>query len=431
MAFLETVRCWNEGVVAFQEDRYKDSLLSFNSILEPSARIQFNIACVLKGLSRENDCIVHLGEAIKKDPHLAVAFYHRAVQYLKLKKYGEALDDLDRAEQSLRGSSFIKYSQLGLNFTLYKFEIQFNRAVCFARQGDIRTAVHMLIDAGKIAEEEVHSRISVKTIQDLTLVKQEGYKGNLPSSFNEFEVPGECLFQPPKDMVANLGRKEYVAKSKVIARYGDGKIPVETNEKVIKGSVRGHSNSTSNTETGEKPNYRSLAPRTPPLPRRPLPPQPSELRTSRSMGSIVEELKKEEASSQSWQFSKNNELTNALNAQFKNKNMPSKPPPKPSHTPSRPPRRPPPPGSTSCPRNISPSTNSNFDSPPLPVKATTKTLPSQNLSQSPTKSGSNGSTRNIPPPPSYKPPPPPPSFRAPPPPLKQNNLPPLPPKKRT
>ncbi|VDI38413.1 Hypothetical predicted protein, partial [Mytilus galloprovincialis] len=328
--------------------------------------------------------------------------------------YGEALDDLDRAEQSLRGSSFIKYSQLGLNFTLYKFEIQFNRAVCFARQGDIRTAVHMLIDAGKIAEEEVHSRISVKTIQDLTLVKQEGYKGNLPSSFNEFEVPGECLFQPPKDMVANLGRKEYVAKAKV-----------------IKGSVRGHSNSTSNTETGEKPNYRSLAPRTPPLPRRPLPPQPSELRTSRSMGSIVEELKKEEASSQSWQFSKNNELTNALNAQFKNKNMPSKPPPKPSHTPSRPPRRPPPPGSTSCPRNISPSTNSNFDSPPLPVKATTKTLPSQNLSQSPTKSGSNGSTRNIPPPPSYKPPPPPPSFRAPPPPLKQNNLPPLPPKKRT
>lgn len=58
MAFLETVRCWNEGVVAFQEDRYKDSLLSFNNILEPSARIQFNIACVLKGLSRENDCIV-------------------------------------------------------------------------------------------------------------------------------------------------------------------------------------------------------------------------------------------------------------------------------------------------------------------------------------------------------------------------------------
>ncbi|XP_063423139.1 neutrophil cytosol factor 2-like isoform X2 [Mytilus trossulus] len=414
MAFLETVRCWNEGVVAFQEDRCKDSLLSFNSILEPSARIQFNIACVLKSLSRENDCIVHLGEAIKKDPHLAVAFYHRAVQYLKLKKYNEALDDLDRAEQSLRGSSFIKYSQLGLNFTLYKFEIQFNRAVCFARQGDIRTAVHMLIDAGKIAEEEVHSRISVKTIQDLTLVKQEGYKGNLPSSFNEFEVPGECLFQPPKDMVANLGRKEYVAKSKV-----------------IKGSVRGQSKSTSNTETGEKPNYRSLAPRTPPLPRRPLPPQPSELRTSRSMGSIVEELKKEEASSQSWQFSKNNELTNALNAQFKNKNMPSKPPSKPPHTPTRPPRRPPPPGSTSCPRNISPSTNSNFDSPPLPVKATTKTLPSQNLSSPPARSGSNGTTRNIPPPPSYKPPPPPPSFRAPPPPLKQNNLPPLPPKKRT
>jgi len=35
-----------------------------------------------------------------------------------------------------------------------------------------------LIEAGKISEEEVHNRISVKTIQDLTLVRQDGSKVN-------------------------------------------------------------------------------------------------------------------------------------------------------------------------------------------------------------------------------------------------------------
>lgn len=58
MAFLETVSYWNEGVLAFQENRFQDALLSFNQILDPSARIQFNLACVLQRLGKTSDCIV-------------------------------------------------------------------------------------------------------------------------------------------------------------------------------------------------------------------------------------------------------------------------------------------------------------------------------------------------------------------------------------
>ena len=41
----------------------------------------------------------------------------------------------------------------------------------------------------------------------------------MPSSFKEFEIPDDCIFQPPKDMVANLGKKQYVAKAKVCIVY--------------------------------------------------------------------------------------------------------------------------------------------------------------------------------------------------------------------
>lgn len=56
------------------------------------------------------------------------------------------------------------------------FQVVFNRAICCAYQQDIRTAVHMLIEAGKVADEELHTRISVQAIQDLTLIKEDGMK---------------------------------------------------------------------------------------------------------------------------------------------------------------------------------------------------------------------------------------------------------------
>lgn len=421
MAFLETVSYWNEGVLAFQENRFQDALLSFNQILDPSARIQFNLACVLQRLGKKSDCIVHLSEALKKDPHLAVAYYNRSVQLLKTQKYSEALDDLDRAEKSLRGATFINYSQLGLHFTLYKFEIQFNRAVCTAMKGDIRSAVHILIEAGKIAEEEVHNRISVKTIQDLTLVRQDGSKGSLPRSFKEFEIPDDCIFQPPKDMVANLGKKQYVAKAKVICRYGDGKTP---KQQVITRS----SKSISSLELEPKPSFSSLAPRTPPLPRRPLPPPPTEMRSSKSEGDIFREPKMEDMPLKN-KIGMDNDLTKALNARFKNTDLNSNPssrpaPQKPPNTPSRPPRRPPPPSK----KTSSPALSVDSDAPPLPVKSSTMRVPSH-TAPPPPKFTSPGTTRSIPPPPSYKPPPPPPSFKPPSPPI-EDKLPQLPVKLR-
>lgn len=69
MALLETVTSWKEGVDAFTQKDYGGSLQSFSEIPDPSARILFNIACVLLKLNRREEALkVHLLYMIENLP---------------------------------------------------------------------------------------------------------------------------------------------------------------------------------------------------------------------------------------------------------------------------------------------------------------------------------------------------------------------------
>ena len=52
MALAKTIGAWHEGVVAYEEGRFKEAVQKFEGIEDASARIFFNTACAYLRLQK-------------------------------------------------------------------------------------------------------------------------------------------------------------------------------------------------------------------------------------------------------------------------------------------------------------------------------------------------------------------------------------------
>ncbi|XP_033732264.1 neutrophil cytosol factor 2-like [Pecten maximus] len=207
MALKETISVWYDGVKAFEDGDFAGALDTFLSISDPSARILFNIARV----SKLNDSVKYLTEAITKDPHLAVAYYQRGLHYFTKKQYDRALQDFISSEEKMHGRPVLDYSQLGMAFKLYSAEIAITKAAVWQRKGNSEHAIEMVITASQEAEEDTVKKMCVSALQKL----QVGGQGAL----DPVKIHDHCIFHPPKSLTANLKKREYVAKSRVVSDY--------------------------------------------------------------------------------------------------------------------------------------------------------------------------------------------------------------------
>ncbi|XP_007559894.1 neutrophil cytosol factor 2 isoform X1 [Poecilia formosa] len=206
MSFVDTLRQWDEAVTCADRQDWPEALSIFLSIQQPNSKICFDIGCLhllnqdLDAAEKAFDC------SIRKDEHLAVAFFQRGITFYKQKRYEESSADFQRAFKALRNNQLIDYKALGLRYILYACEVLHNVALAEAQLGNWENAQKNL---AKALDYKTEAKLSVidKALQ--ATLKQK--------LFRLVEFPSKTLFKPNKHYVAELEKKDYLGKSKVVA----------------------------------------------------------------------------------------------------------------------------------------------------------------------------------------------------------------------
>uniref|UniRef100_A0A671TUN4 Neutrophil cytosolic factor 2 n=1 Tax=Sparus aurata TaxID=8175 RepID=A0A671TUN4_SPAAU len=147
MSFLDTLRQWDKAVTCVDRQDLPEALSIFLSIQEPNSKIYFDIGCLhllnqdLDAAEKAFDC------SIRKDEHLAVAFFQRGITFYRKQRYEESLADFQHAFKALRGNQLIDYKALGLRYKLYACEVLHNMALAQAQLGNWEKAQENLVKA--------------------------------------------------------------------------------------------------------------------------------------------------------------------------------------------------------------------------------------------------------------------------------------------
>ncbi|KAM9337279.1 neutrophil cytosol factor 2 [Symphorus nematophorus] len=206
MSFLDTLRQWDEATTCVERQDIPEALKIFLSIQDPNSKICFDIGCLhllnqdLDAAEKAFDC------SIGKDEHLAVAFFQRGITFYKKERYEESLGDFQQAFKTLRGNQLIDYKALGLRYKLYACEVLHNMALAQAQLGKWEKAQESLVKA-----------LDYKTDTKLNVIDKALQSTLKQKLFKLVEFPSKVLFKPNKHYVAQLEKKDYLGKAKVVS----------------------------------------------------------------------------------------------------------------------------------------------------------------------------------------------------------------------
>ncbi|KAJ0059876.1 hypothetical protein NL108_014569, partial [Boleophthalmus pectinirostris] len=144
--------------------------------------------------------------SIRKDEHLAVAFFQRGITFYKKERQDESLGDFTNAYKALRGNQLIDYKALGLRYKLSACEVLHNMALVEAHLGNWTNA-----------QENLQKALDYKTESKINLINKAFQSILKQKLFRLVEFPSSELFRPNKNYVAELQKKDYLGKAKVVA----------------------------------------------------------------------------------------------------------------------------------------------------------------------------------------------------------------------
>ncbi|CAH1785374.1 unnamed protein product [Owenia fusiformis] len=206
MAMKQQLTLWSEGVDLHEANNFDSGLEKWKQIQNPSAKILFNIANVQIQFKQLEQAAESLSGCVEKDEHLAVGYFLRGVVYFKTNRFPDALRDFEAAHKKLREKDVIDYKQLGLRHKLYACECLHNQALVHLYQQDVAKARQLLGEAQNLKVEKKHS------VCDTALSKAANNE-----AFPLIEIPSDALFKPPKSVINNMAKKDYLGKAKVIS----------------------------------------------------------------------------------------------------------------------------------------------------------------------------------------------------------------------
>ncbi|KAJ8375485.1 hypothetical protein SKAU_G00060650 [Synaphobranchus kaupii] len=206
MSFVNTIRQWDEGVAFADMGDWETALRVLLDIQDINSKIFFNIGCLHLINQELDDAEKAFDNSICKDEHLAVSFFQRGITFYKKLKFEESLGDFQNAFTELRGNQLIDYKPLGLRYKLYACEILHNIALAQAQLGQWEKAQENLLTALSLKTESKHGHID-KALE--SVLKQK--------LFQPVEIQEGALFRPNKHYVAELEKKDYLGKAKVVA----------------------------------------------------------------------------------------------------------------------------------------------------------------------------------------------------------------------
>ncbi|TSL34572.1 Neutrophil cytosol factor 2 [Bagarius yarrelli] len=206
MSFVNTLRQWDEAVAYVEKKDTVSALKIFLDIEEKTSKINFNIGCLQLNNNNLDAAEKAFDRSIGKDQHLAVAFFQRGITFYKKERFEESLMDFQKAFKELRGNHLIDYKPLGMMYKLHACEVLHNTGLVYAQMGKWENAQEKLLTALKLRTESKFGHVD-KALE--SILKQK--------LFPLVVIRPEVMFKPNKHYVAELEKKDYLGKAKVIS----------------------------------------------------------------------------------------------------------------------------------------------------------------------------------------------------------------------
>ncbi|XP_066537803.1 neutrophil cytosol factor 2 [Hoplias malabaricus] len=206
MSFVSTLRQWDEAVSFAEKGDTASALRTFQDIQEKTSKINYNIGCLYLNNNDLDAAEKAFDSSIGKDEHMAVAFFQRGVAFYKKEKFEESLLDFQQTFKELRGNQLIDYKPLGLRYKLYACEVLHNIGLVYAHLEKWEKAQENLLAALNLRTEAKFSHID-QALE--SILKQK--------LFSLVVIKPGILFKPNKNYVAELEKKDYLGKAKVLS----------------------------------------------------------------------------------------------------------------------------------------------------------------------------------------------------------------------
>lgn len=174
---------WQSAVEAVDRGDYKQAQQLFTTINHFSAKMAYNASVVCFKIGDMVAADEKLRECTERDSYLAVAYFQRAVIACLQGRLMDGKAMFIKTSQNMRGAACIDYKQLGLPLYLTQQMVKQNLDVVEAT----------------IRSHEARKQMNLWELQTLS----------------------ECVFRPPRTMVANLEKKEFLSAAKVVSSVPD------------------------------------------------------------------------------------------------------------------------------------------------------------------------------------------------------------------
>ncbi|KAI5627957.1 neutrophil cytosol factor 2 [Silurus asotus] len=175
MSYVSTLRQWDEAMVCVETKDIVSALRILLEIEEKTSKINYNIGCLYLNKNELDAAEKAFDASIGKDQHLAVAFFQRGITFFK-------------KERKLI------------------YEVLHNIGLVYAQMGKWENAQENLLSALNLRTESKLSHID-KALE--SILKQK--------LFPLVVIRPELMFKPNKHYVAELEKKDYLGKAKVIS----------------------------------------------------------------------------------------------------------------------------------------------------------------------------------------------------------------------
>ncbi|XP_055897866.1 neutrophil cytosol factor 2-like [Biomphalaria glabrata] len=174
MSLKGIIQTWHQACCHFDKLQLPEALLKFQAIDSPTAKILHNIGCIHMLQKSYAEAVKSFQESTEKDHHLALSYFTMGLCYHHSQRYAEAAASFNEARSLIKGTE-INYKQIGAPVVL----------------------------SSKLVDECLH-------------VSKESQ-----SKKKHCQLPivaiSDCLFRPPRSMVDNLVKQDFLGKAKIVA----------------------------------------------------------------------------------------------------------------------------------------------------------------------------------------------------------------------
>ncbi|KAH9488196.1 hypothetical protein Btru_064811 [Bulinus truncatus] len=174
MALKDTIETWNQACCMLDEMKLPDAVLRLQAIENPTAKIVHNVGCILMLQNLFPEAVKSFQSSIEKDKHFALSYFILGLCQHQLHKYSESLASFKESRSHIKGPE-INYKQLGAPMVL---------------------TGHLVDQCIAISKDCISKKKHV-LLPDVSIL--------------------DCVFRPPKSMVDNLVKKDFLGKAKIVS----------------------------------------------------------------------------------------------------------------------------------------------------------------------------------------------------------------------